>query len=200
MSNDRARIDWDGARRRLQEADAILERALVADAEKIDRVYRDRAAQMAKRHMGAVTIARSMRVLIFSLGLEMYGIAISDLVEVLPSTRCTPAPRGAAEIAGVINLRGELRSVVDLRRLLSLPPGADEPVTCILMLRNGRDEVGLKVGRVEKVQTIREDELASPETGGAEGYGSYVKGLSPDKVIVLNTAALRLHPAIRNSR
>jgi len=55
------------------------------------------------------------------------------------------------------------------------------------------------VGQVEKVQPIREDELASPEVGGAEASGSYVRGLSPDKVIVLNPAALRLHPALGNA-
>jgi purine-binding chemotaxis protein CheW len=199
MSNNRARIDWNAARRRLEEADTALERALIADPERIDRVYRDRAIQMAKRRAGTLTNARTISVLVFSLGLETYGIAISDLVEVLPSTRCTPVPRAAAEIAGVINLRGELRSVIDLRRLLSAPAAADEPVSCILMLRNGRDEVGLKVGQVEKVQTIREDELAFPEIAAAEGSGSYVKGVSPDKVIVLNPAALRSHPVIRNS-
>ena len=200
MSYNRARIDWDAAKRRLQEAEAAMERALVADAEKIDRVYKDRAIQMAKRRAGAATNEGTISVLVFSLGQETYGIAISDLVEVLPSTKCTPVPRAPAEIAGVINLRGELRSVIDLRRLLSLPPAADEPVSCILMLRNGRDEVGLKVGQVERVQTIRENELAFSEIGSAEGPGGYVKGLSPEKVIVLNPAALRLHPVIRSSR
>ena len=68
----------------------------------------------------------------------------------------------------------------------------------------GQDEklggkVQKKVGQVEKVQTIREDELAFPEIAAAEGSGSYVKGVSPDKVIVLNPAALRSHPVIRNS-
>jgi len=199
MSNMRARIDWAETRRLLQEAEAALDRALLADEGKVDRVYRDRALQMAKRRAGTVTDARTTRVLVFSLGAETYGIAIADLIEVLPSTRCTPVPRAAAEIAGVINLRGEIRTVIDLRRLLSLPAPADEPVSCILMLRHGSGEVGLKVGQVEKVQPIREDELASPEVGGAEASGSYVKGLSPDKVIVLNSAALRLHPVLGNA-
>jgi chemotaxis signal transduction protein len=64
------------------------------------------------------------------------------------------------------------------------------------MFRNGGGEVGLKVGRVERVQQIREDELASSEVAGADASGSYVKGLSSDKVIVLNSAALRLHPVL----
>ncbi|MEA3209784.1 MAG: purine-binding chemotaxis protein CheW [Chthoniobacter sp.] len=200
MSNETARIDWAAAKRSLQEADTALEKALVADEARIDQVYRDRAIQMAKRHAETATDVRTIRVLVFALGAETYGIAIADLAEVLPATRCTPVPRAAAEVAGVINLRGELRSVIDLRRLLSVPPAADESGSCILMLRNGRDEVGLKVGPVEKVQTIREEELATPESGGTEGSSSYVKGLSPDKIIVLSPAALRLHPVFRNSR
>ena len=200
MRNSRARIDWDATKRRLREAESALERALITDPERIDLVYRQRALQMAQRHGEASVNVPVIRVLVFSLGAETYGIPIADLTEVLPSVKCSPVPRAAAEVVGVINLRGELRSVLDLRRLLSVPPGPDEPVSCVLMLRNGRDEVGLKVGPVEKAQTIREDELAPPEIGGAEGSGGYVQGLSPDKVIVLNPAALRLHPAIGNSR
>jgi purine-binding chemotaxis protein CheW len=199
MSADSTRIDWDAARRHLQEAETALEKALVADAARIEQVYRDRAIQMAKRRTETVTDARTIRVLVFSLGVETYGIAIADLAEVLPSTSCTPVPRASAEIAGVINLRGELRSVIDLRRLLAVPAAGDESGSCILMLRNGREEVGLKVGLVERVQTFLEDELASPEIGGTEGSSNYVKGLSADKVIVLNPAALRSHPVFRST-
>lgn len=200
MSNTRERIDWDAAKRRLQAAETALERALIADEEKIERVYRSRAIQMAKRRSGTEANVPATRVLVFSLGTETYGISIADLVEVLPPTKCTLVPRAAAEIAGVINLRGELRSVIDLRRLLALPPAAEEPVSCILMLRHGRDEVGLKVGQVERVQTIREDELASPENGGPEESGGYIKGLSPEKIIVLDSEALRSHPILGNAR
>ena len=67
------------------------------------------------------------------------------------------------------------------------------------MLRNGNHVVGLKVGKVEKVQTIREEELASPEANGADGSSSYFRGLSPEKIIVLNASTLLLHPVFRNS-
>lgn len=199
MNEERQRIDWGAAKQQLLAAEAALEKALVADPERIEEVYRRRAAQMAKRHTERATSAQSITVLVFSLGAETYGLSIADLAEVLPTTKCTPVPRASAEIEGVINLRGELRSVIDLRRLLSLPPAADESASCILMLRNGGDEVGLRTGRVEKVQIIRLDELVSPEAGGGDGSSSYFKGLSPDKVIVLNAAALLSHPAFKTT-
>jgi len=189
MSNERKKIDWDAARQQLAQAESALQKALGADAARIEEVYRRREAEMAK----------PINVLVFSLEPETYGLPIAELTEVLPFTRCTPVPRAAAEIAGVINLRGELRSVIDLRRLLSVPAVVEEPGDCILMFKNGNDAVGLKVGRVEKVQMIREDELASPEGSDAGGSSSYFKGLSPDKVIVLDAAALRLHPVFRTS-
>lgn len=200
MSNERHRIDWDAAKQQLAGAESALERALGADARQLDEVYRQRAAQLAKRHTAIAANVRTITVLVFSLGAETYGLPIADLAEALPPARCTPVPRAAAEIEGVINLRGELRSVIDLRRLLSLPPAALESAGFILMLRSEGDDVGLKVGQVEKVQTIRLDELASPEAGSGDGSSSYFQGLSPDKVIVLNPAALRLHPVFRNSR
>lgn len=198
MKSERRRIDWDAAKRQLALAESALEKALTADAGRIDDVYRRRAAQLAKRPAGRAESARTTSVLVFSLGAERYGIPINDLAEVLPPSKCTPVPRAPAEILGVINLRGELRSVIDLRLLLSLPPAADESEGSILMIRNRGDETGLKVGRVEKVQTIREDEIASPEPG-ADSSNPYIKGLSPDKVIVLNIAAICLHPVFGNS-
>lgn len=199
MSNKRLRIDWDMAKRQLQEAEAALESALIAGPERIDRAYRERATQMAVRHTRVAADMRAIQVLVFSLGAETYGLPVTDLAEVLPSMKCTPVPRAASELAGVINLRGELRSVIDLRRLFSLSAADDESDGRILMIRSGLGEVGLKVGPVDRVQSISEDRLASPEAGGGDGASSYFKGLSPDKVIVLNTAALLSHPVFRTS-
>ena len=63
--------------------------------------------------------------------------------------------------------------------------------------RNGCAEIGLRVGRVEKVQMIRQDEMIFPEASGADGASTYIKGLSPEKVIVLNSAALLSHPVFK---
>jgi purine-binding chemotaxis protein CheW len=198
MSNKRHRIDWDLAKRQLQEASVALNNALEASPETIERVYRERAVQMASRHT-ETTNGRTINVLVFSLGTEAYGLPVADLTEVLPAMKCTPVPRAASELAGIINLREELRSVIDLRRLLSLPASDAETNTRILMIRNGDEPVGLRVGPVDRVLSISEDELASPEVGSAGAASSYFKGLGPGKVIILNTVALLSHPVFRKS-
>jgi purine-binding chemotaxis protein CheW len=198
MTDKRRQIDWDAAKRQLALAESALEKTLVADPARIDEVYRRRAARLADRHAVHAQTARAINVLVFSIAAERYGIPIGDLAEVLPPTRCTPVPRAAAEIVGVINLRGELRSVIDLRRLLSVPAASAESAGSIVMIRTGGGETGLKVGDLEKVHTIREDELASPEPGG-DGSNAYIKGLSPEKIIVLNIAAICLHPVFGKS-
>jgi purine-binding chemotaxis protein CheW len=199
MSNNRERMDWDAAKRRLQQSEAALERALIPDAEKIERTYRERAVQMANRRAAAATNVRTMNVLVFSLGPETYGMPISDLVEVLSSTRCTLVPRAAAEIVGVINLRGELRTVIDLARLLELPDASGETFNSIFILRKEAGDVGLKVGRVDRVQSIQEDELVTVETRSPDSSDNYFKGLSPEKIIVIDTAALLSHRVFKTS-
>ena len=199
MSNKPLRIDWDVARRQLEESDAALQSALVASPERIDRIYRERAARLATRQTNIATPVRTVRVLVFSLGAERFGLPVADLAEVLPAMKCTPVPRAPGELAGVINLRGELRAVIDLRRLLSLPAASGETDTCILIIRNGDQPTGLMVGPVEKVQSIAENELAVSEAGSTDSARNFFKGLSPDKVIVLNTGALLSHPVFRTS-
>jgi len=198
MRNETQRIDWAAVKQQLLSAEAALGKALFADTCRIEEAYRNRATQMARRRTERAADARTITVLVFSLGTETYGISITDLAEVLPTATCTPVPRAAAEIEGVINLRGELRSVIDLRRILSLPPAADASGSCILMLRNEGNEIGLRVGRVEKVQILRLDELVFPEAGGVDGSSRYFKGLSPERIIVLDATTLLSHPVIKH--
>ena len=197
MNSKTQRIDWAAAKQQLQETDAALERALAGDPGRIEKAYEQRATQMANRHIERAASAQVTSVLVFSMGAETYGIPLTDLVEILPPAKCTPVPRAAPEVEGVINLREELRSVIHLRRLLSLPPAEEESASFIVILKNGGNKVGLRVGKVDRVQAFRPDEIVSFESNGEDGGTGYFRGLSPGKVIILNTAALLSHPAFQ---
>ena len=92
MSGESQKIDWAAARRQLKDAEIFLEKALTADAKKIEEVYRQRAVQIAKRHMERAASAQTITVLVFCLSTETYGLPITDVAEVLPPTKCTPVP------------------------------------------------------------------------------------------------------------
>jgi purine-binding chemotaxis protein CheW len=192
MTGHREGIDWDDVRRRLAESERALERALDGDPVRLDAAYRRRAERLAARRTEAAPAAEeSVPVLAFGIGAERYGLPLRDLEAVLPFANCTPVPGGVAELLGVTNVRGAVRSVLDLRRLLGLPEGPAGGAGYILLVRHGDQVVGLRVDSLEKAVRVATGSLVA----AAEPLGRYVKGLTPDRVIVLDAGAVLDHPA-----
>src|SRR4051794_6249082 len=113
MSGDR-RIDWDDVRRRLRATEQALEQALNPGPERIAEVYRRRADDLAGRRGQDGRAAAGPRVLAFALGAERFALELTDVVELLAFGSCTPVPGGPAQLLGVMNVHGEIRSVLDL--------------------------------------------------------------------------------------
>ncbi len=186
-------IDWDEVKTRLRESEVGLERALNPDRQRLEAVYGRRAAELAARRLPAEATAATIPVLTFALAAERYGIELPDLADVLPFTRCTAVPGSPPELLGVINLRGEVRCVVELSRLLGLPERDDRPAGYVILLRRSPFPVGLRIDQIEQVQQVSPTEWTTP----AEAVrlpGRFVKGVTSDKIRVLSTQVLLSHP------
>jgi purine-binding chemotaxis protein CheW len=156
ISHRRASIDWDEVRSRLQKSQEALRESLSDNPQRMQAVLRRRAVQLAQEPPAETRPAsRSIPALVFRLGQERYAIPLADLAEVLPFRGCTEVPGGSARFLGVINLRGEIRPVIDLARVLCGNASTDSGA--ILMLRR---PVGLKVDEVENLQQVCSDEMA----------------------------------------
>ncbi len=134
MKGDRRRIDWAEVRERLERSRAALEESLSVSPERLEAVYRERAAALAARQTRAAG-PTGVRVLVFALGAERYALNFGDVTEVLPFAALTPVPGGPPELLGVMNVRGDIRSVVDLGRLLTTPERTDAAAGYVLLLR-----------------------------------------------------------------
>ena len=140
----RKEIDWEEVLARLRQGELALERASTPDPQRVEAVYRQRAAQLAGRRAQAGAVSPPLPVLTFYLGEERYGIELTALAEVVPFAGCTPLPGASPGVLGVVNARGEVRPVVDLARLIGLPEGGASGY--VLFLRG--EGAGLRVGRV----------------------------------------------------
>lgn len=197
MNETGRRIDWEAVKKRLQASELALEKALTANEEGLDTVYRQRAAQLANRQVQGAAPATALRVLVFSLGAERYAFEFADLVELLPFVNCTPVPGGPPQLLGVINVHGEIRSVVDLGRLLDLSDRNAEAGGYVLLLRKQGRQVGVRVDRVESIELLAAEQLAAPSDREAGAAPGYLRGLTPTKLRLLNTDAILAHPLYR---
>src|SRR3990167_3781131 len=156
-------IDWELVKSRLDKSSRALKKAMSPDAAYIKSVRRKRADQLARRHVKDNTQKTLLPVLSFRLDKECYGIAMTDLTEVLPQTVCTPVPGTPADLLGVVNLHGEIRPVVDIAAVLGISGTKNENGKYIVFLRRkGGTEVGLGVDRIDEIRLVREEELTIP--------------------------------------
>ena len=77
------------------------------------------------------------------------------MTEVFPYGGCTAIPGCAPALLGVINVRGDIRPVADLRELLELPPAEDRPAGYVVMVRHRDRVIGVRIETVEGVRQNR---------------------------------------------
>ena len=123
------------------------------------------------------------RYLTFSLGNESYGIPVLNVREIIRLCPITPVPRMPTHIKGVINLRGTVIAVLDLRAKFQLALGDYSDRACIIVVQlNGPDGtktlMGAIVDAVEEVVQLRDDSIEpAPDFGGSPDT-QYIMGVT----------------------
>ena len=135
--------------------------------------------------------------LTFLLGEQEYAIDILKVQGIQGWNSCTELPNTPAHVLGVINLRGAIVPIIDLRIRFALPSVVYNDITVIIVVSvvcNGQEKtVGLVVDAVSEVYNINSSSLSVPPDFGAEVDIAYVQGLATvndDLVIALNVDKL----------
>jgi purine-binding chemotaxis protein CheW len=109
--------------------------------------------------------------LTFALGDESFALPILRVREIIGITDITPVPRMPPHVRGVLNLRGKVIPVIDLRRRMGFDPVPDHKRTCIVIVQTGTGTdailVGAVVDRVSEVRDIPPSQIEPPPQFGA---------------------------------
>lgn len=130
---------------------------------------------------------RLNKFLTFALGGEEFGLEILKVREIIALMEITRVPRMPGFIRGVINLRGKVIPVVDLRVKFGMPKVEDTVETCVIVVFLGEMLMGVLVDRVSEVLDIPEEDIEdTPEFGVSIDTG-FIMGMGKprDKVIML---------------
>lgn len=103
--------------------------------------------------------AASRDVLAFSLADEAYALPLASVHEILKVPPITPVPRAAADVLGIVSVRGRITTVLDLRRRLGLPEHPLGPRARILLVDSGVEIFGLLVDNVHQVHRLAPEEV-----------------------------------------
>ncbi|MDR0522003.1 MAG: chemotaxis protein CheW [Planctomycetaceae bacterium] len=125
--------------------------------------------------------------LTFRLGKEDYGIEIRYVTEIVGMQKITEVPDMPMFVKGVVNLRGQVIPVLDMRLRFNMQPRDYDERTCIIVVNISGVQVGLVVDTVNEVRSIEDDQISPPpKTAGADSAG-YIQGMGKvgESVIIL---------------
>ena len=126
--------------------------------------------------------ARSMeslggKYLTFFLAQEEYGIEILKVREIIGMMDITPVPQTPAHIRGVVNLRGKVIPVVDLRSKFGMAPVEQTEETCIIVVQAAGMEMGMVVDKVSEVLDIAPADIEETPSFGSDVDTTYILGV-----------------------
>jgi len=136
-------------------------------------------------------------VAILELPPERYGVAIQQISDIEPLRDVTQIPGLDKHWRGVVNLRGSMYAVLDLRVYLGLSAPMDAPAKPkIVRVRAANMEVGLLVDAVEEIEKVALNALTRPPRDKGAGHGDAVRGVTPDLLTVLDLDQLLSDPRL----
>lgn len=141
---------------------------------------------MQEEPMKAASESREGKYLTFELGGEAYGLEILKVKEIIGIMNITSVPRMPEYVKGVINLRGKVIPVVDLRLKFGMEALEYNERTCIIVVDiTGRSAnnvmVGIVVDSVSDVMNIGDDEIEDTPTFGVKLDTEYILGMAKSK-------------------
>lgn len=113
----------------------------------------------------------------FRLGDETYGIDVLKVQEVLRVSEISPVPGALSFVIGIINLRGNVVTVLDARHRFGLPPKDPDDSSRIIVVDACDKVVGLLVDSVSEVAYLPAGEIESPPTMGTDDNAKFVSGV-----------------------
>jgi purine-binding chemotaxis protein CheW len=173
-----------------------LSKAAGSASQEKPQIFKARARALAQELGKPAESGNYLEILEFSLAYERYGLETSFVREVYPLKELTPLPCTPPFVLGIINVRGQILAVIDLKRLFNLPSRGLSDLNKVIILRRGRLEVGLLVDAVTGVRSVPLPELQT-SLPTLEGLSpDYLKGITSDALIILDAEKILADPKL----
>ncbi|RUO43054.1 chemotaxis protein CheW [Aliidiomarina taiwanensis] len=114
----------------------------------------------------------------FQLAEETYGINVMQVQEVLRYSEIAPVPGAPEYVIGIINLRGNVVTVIDTRARFGLEPAAVSDSTRIVIIESDQQVIGILVDSVAEVVYLRSSDIDSAPNVGTEESARFIQGVS----------------------
>lgn len=197
----KAAIDWEGIRQHILTASAALNGLNENTPEFMEPVWAQRAARLAQVPT-QTDDSEQLQLALLRLGREVFGIEVQYVFDIWPVEKITRVPRVPAWVTGVVNLRGRVFSIVDLKRWLNLENTAeptplnreDGTARALVVVTTPQLELALLADEVLPMETVSVNRLQEAGSTVRNIRPEFMRGLvdraSGDSMVVLDLAAV----------
>ena len=149
------------------------------------RILEKRAEELAKV-FEVEDRGEFIEIIKFALADEMFGVEKEYAKEVLPLKDLTPLPCVPNFVLGIINIRGKILSVIDLKKIFEIPDTEITDLSRVIILKDGEIEFGILADNLLNVEKIyyRDIQKTLPTLKGIRE--EYLKGITNDRVVLLD--------------
>ena len=128
-----------------------------------------------------------LQLVVFDLAGEHYGVDIANVREIIQMQAVTCIPGSAAFVKGMINLRGVVIPVIDLRQRFGFPEADNDKDTRIIVISTEKQDIGMIVDSVTEVLRIPADSIEPTSSVLSNDNTGYLRGTAklPDRLVIL---------------
>jgi len=182
-------IDHGEIHRRLEAAKAAAQRMRAPDPENTRRILKARAQALARAPV-STELSERLEVVEFLLAHETYAIESRYVREVYPLENLTPLPCTPAFVLGIVNVRGEILTVVDIKKFFDLPEKGLTDLNKVIVLQSGDMVFGILADAINGVRDIPLVGI-QPSLPTLTGIREeYLRGVTAEHVVILDAEKL----------
>lgn len=191
-----AAIDWREVERRLEAARVAIEQVWAPSPEVIQRILKARALALAQEPASVETADERIEIVEFMLAHERYAIESHYVREVYPLENLTPLPCTPGFVLGIVNVRGEILSVIDIKKFFDLPEKGLTDLNKVIVLQSDNMLFGILADAIVGVRHIPMTDI-QPSLPTLTGVREeYLKGVTPERLVILDASRLLMDAGI----
>ncbi len=138
----------------------------------------DKLKEVSQRKQDINALERYIQ---FDLGNERYAIKLLSVKEVIPLPETTSLPNSPSHYIGIMNLRGQIISIIDLRKKLGLKPKTEDLEEAVIIVEFDGVGIGVVVDSINKVLNLSGDDLTEVPEIDSQVNAKYIQGVYQGK-------------------
>lgn len=182
--------DWIAVNHRLREAERIVQEGVAPDRTQTREILRARAKVLAQERVPTESSALHIEVVEFLLAYERYGIESVFVREIYQMKDLAPLPGTPAFVHGIINVRGRILTVIDIKKFFNMPEKGLTDLNKVIIVAGHGLEFGILADEVFGVRPILRDTIQTMLPTVTDSRDHYLTGITPERMAILDMATL----------